>query len=112
MSFLKGMRGFTLIELMITVVLLTIVATVAVPNFTRFIQNNQVQAKADELKSLLQYARGQAVTRRKAYEIVFSKTGVKVSSSDRGVERTLGLNDTKVEANIVIPLGLSVVQYT
>ncbi|HAB91142.1 MAG TPA: pilus assembly protein FimT [Pseudomonas sp.] len=69
MSRLKDMRGFTLVELMITIALLAIVATIAVPNFVQFIRNNQVQAKADELKTFLQYARGQAVTTRKKYEI-------------------------------------------
>ena len=62
MSRLKGMRGFTLVELMITIALLGVVATIAVPNFVQFIRNNQVQAKADELKTFLQYARGQACT--------------------------------------------------
>lgn len=69
MSRLKDMRGFTLVELMITIALLAIVATIAVPNFVQFIRNNQVQAKADELKTFLQYARGQAVATRKKYEI-------------------------------------------
>lgn len=57
-------KGFTLIELMIVIVLLGIVAAIAVPNFTDFIRKNEVQAKADELTQLLQYARSHAVSSR------------------------------------------------
>ncbi|MCQ4268048.1 GspH/FimT family pseudopilin [Pseudomonas stutzeri] len=57
-------RGFTLIELMITIALLAIVVTIAVPNFTAFIQKTQLQGQTDDLLTFLQYARSEAVTRR------------------------------------------------
>lgn len=57
-------QGFTLVELMITVSLLAIMAMMAVPSFTQFTQNNQLQAKAEELKSFLQFARTEAVLNR------------------------------------------------
>ena len=89
---LKSTRGFTLVELMITLALLAIVATIAVPNFVQFIRNNQVQAKADELKTSLQYARGQAVTARKTYEVDTTTTAWELKPQGGAVERKLEFN--------------------
>ena len=97
MSRLKDMRGFTLVELMITIALLAIVATIAVPNFVQFIRNNQVQAKADELKTFLQYARGQAVTTRKTYEVDTTTTAWELKPQGGAVERKLEFNAAQAQ---------------
>lgn len=93
----KGIRGFTLVELMITIALLAIVAMIAVPNFTQFIRNNQVQAKADELKTFLQYARSQAVVARKSYTVI-AGTDWTVQPIGGAVERKLEFNTTQATA--------------
>ncbi|OGQ58476.1 MAG: hypothetical protein A3J24_00555 [Deltaproteobacteria bacterium RIFCSPLOWO2_02_FULL_53_8] len=72
MSRIGNTQGFTLAELMITLALLAIVATIAVPNFTQFIRNTQLQAKAEELKSFLLLARSQAIDNRAQIKLVFS----------------------------------------
>ena len=93
MSRLKDMRGFTLVELMITIVLLAIIIAIAIPNFTQFIRNNQVQAKADELKTFLQYARGQAVTTRKSYVVTATSAAAwDIKPEGGAVERKLEFN--------------------
>lgn len=55
--------GFTLLELIITVVLLGIVATIAVPNFTLLVRSNQVSTQTNGLLLALQQARSEALRR-------------------------------------------------
>ncbi|MDH1213039.1 GspH/FimT family pseudopilin [Pseudomonas chengduensis] len=59
-----GTSGFTLVELMIVIALLAIVALIAAPSFTDMIERNRLQSQAEELRSFLLYARGEAVTLR------------------------------------------------
>lgn len=63
MSRPKGLAGFTLIELMLVVALLAVFASLALPSFQTLIRNNRTESTANELAALLQYARGEAVTR-------------------------------------------------
>ena len=56
-------HGFTLIELMVTLVVATILITVAVPGFQTIIQNNRVAAQSNELLTALTLARSEALKR-------------------------------------------------
>ncbi|MBD3734939.1 GspH/FimT family pseudopilin [Stutzerimonas balearica] len=89
MSRRSDMHGFTLIELMITLALLTIAVSIAVPNFTFLVQKTRLQGKADDLVRLLQYARGEAVTRRTTATITVDDDGpwiLRVGSDERQLE--------------------------
>ncbi|MEO6967315.1 MAG: GspH/FimT family pseudopilin [Rhodanobacteraceae bacterium] len=55
-----AMRGFTLLELMVTLVVGAILLAVAVPDFRRFLSKNDITQTANALVGDLQFARAQA----------------------------------------------------
>lgn len=56
-------RGFTLIELMVTISILAIVMLLAIPEFTSMIKNNSISSMNNNLLAALNFARTEAVKR-------------------------------------------------
>jgi len=54
-------RGFTLVELMVTVAVLAIVAVVALPGFTMVFNSNRLSSQANALVASIQHARMEAL---------------------------------------------------
>lgn len=74
-------KGFTLIELMVTITVLAIVVGIAIPSFYTQIQNNRSMALGEEFTSALNYARSEAVKRGKRVSLCASADGSKCSGS-------------------------------
>lgn len=60
-----GLRGFTLVELMVTITLLSILLALAVPSFTLWINNTRVRTAAQVLQDGLRLAQAEAVRRNR-----------------------------------------------
>ncbi|WP_236585399.1 GspH/FimT family pseudopilin [Dyella sp. EPa41] len=77
--------GVTLIELVVTIAVLAILATLAAPSFSGLMRRHRVSAAATALRADLVYAREEAVNRRAFVSVCASDTG-STCSGEAGYE--------------------------
>lgn len=72
---MRKIKGFTLVELMITVAVAAIALGIAIPSFNQAIRNNSSSALGAELAGALNFARSEAVKHAKRVSICASNDG-------------------------------------
>lgn len=72
---MRFVRGFTLIELMVTIAVLVIVAMMAAPSFINIIRTNQLKVTARDFTESLILLRSEAVLKQKDQTITLSGIG-------------------------------------
>ncbi len=95
-------RGFTLLELVITVAVLSVVLVVAAPSFKNVIETNKMQRLAEELHGFMIQAKSEAVFRN---QDLWAHIDVTTDPVDTG-EWSIKLTDSNVSGGVTI-LSLS-----
>lgn len=88
LGYMSANKGFTLIELMVTVAVLAIVLSLGVPSFNSLIINNRLTTQANALVASINLARSEAIKRgvqvRVAEESGHWETGWRVTVAGAG----------------------------
>ena len=71
-------RGFTLIEIALSIFILLLLLVLAVPSFSGVIANRRLKQSLDEFNNLVREAQTRSVTERRPYLVVWGKNNVVV----------------------------------
>uniref|UniRef100_A0A7C4MR58 Type II secretion system protein H n=1 Tax=Desulfatirhabdium butyrativorans TaxID=340467 RepID=A0A7C4MR58_9BACT len=71
-------KGFTMMELMVAVVIVSVMVLLAIPNFVTFIANMRLKGAADDLYFTLQQTRANAIRSGGKWMIQFTSTSYRI----------------------------------
>jgi type IV fimbrial biogenesis protein FimT len=98
-------RGFTLVELMVTLAVAAVVLGIAVPSFTQSMRNNNSIAAGSELSVAINYARSEAVKRAKRVSLCASSDGLACLAADNWKEGWMVFVDDAATDGAAVTVG-------
>lgn len=111
-------KGFSLIELLVTVSLVGILAAIAIPNFSSTILNNKVDTEVSELQRALNYARLEAINRGVSVQLRPSTDGAAwntelkvVLSSATGTDNALRVIPAMSSGGTLVAANVTVLEF-
>ena len=72
MEIMRKNSGFTITELMVTIAVISILASLAIPNFVAWLPNYRLRSGAEEIHSTLQLARVRAIKQNATATVAFN----------------------------------------
>lgn len=115
---MKSIRGFTLIELVMSIAIVGILLTVGIPSFRELITNNRIVTQTNDFVSDLAHARAEAVRRNTRVTICRSNTGTSCVPSSSWADGwivftdpsgfgTLASGETILRVHSAMPAGMT-----
>lgn len=95
-------KGFTLVELMVTISIVAILAVVAVPAFSDMVKNNRMVSVRNNLLNAIQYARSEAVSRNRSVSICPSTDQLTCAATNDWATGWIVFEDTATGATATV----------
>jgi type IV fimbrial biogenesis protein FimT len=92
--------GFTLIELMVTIAVLGILLSIAIPSFQNMMFSNRITAQANQVITALNYARSEAVKRAATATVCSTNGGVACAGSTNWTTGWMVFADTDGDGTV------------
>jgi type IV fimbrial biogenesis protein FimT len=90
------MRGFTLVELMVTIAVMVVLAMIAVPSYDNVLLSNRLGAYATDLVAASQLARSEAIKRNAQVTLCASSNGSSCASNGQWEAGWIVVSDGQV----------------
>ena len=104
--------GFTMIEMMITVVIMAIILSIAIPSFVVWLPNYRLGSAARDLFSTMQQAKMAAIQANGTYKIVFNAGAQSYDVQDNSGASVKTVNLANYGSNITYGNGNATIQIT
>jgi len=99
---MKRERGFTMLELLITIVVLCILLGLAIPGFSNWVPNYRLRGAVRDIYSNFQYAKMTAVKDRAGCAVLFDRANSLYRVVGSGLNRTFESTSTSVGGDDVL----------
>lgn len=98
---LQRQKAFTLIELMISILVLLVLMAIAVPSFTDLLARNRLSGQANELLSVIQLARSEAIKQNQTIRLCKANAELTDCASASGAWSSWLVIDTASPATVI-----------
>lgn len=103
---MQSSRGFTLVELMVTIAVVAILAMIAAPSMSNLVAKQQLNKSARELAATLSQARSQAALLRRNVTVNLNSTAAPTTTSFSWAPgRGSNYNTTSITSIVFLPNG-------
>jgi general secretion pathway protein H len=107
----KGSKGFTMVELVVVLLIITLSAALVTPALSRFSKTIELKAAAKKVSGILRYYRSEAVYKGTVFQVLFNSETKEVRvqsirSDEKGEEETK--EEKTLTKSYILPEGIQI----